>query len=60
MTELEVKLYHMIHDRLAVLAPMRGVEMTPNQMGQLSTDLAIMVARVLVSEKSMDYQGKRR
>lgn len=59
MTELEAKLYRMIAERLNVLAPMRGIEMTERQMSQLSTDLAIMVARVLVTEKSTDYQGKR-
>ncbi len=59
MTELEAKLYRMIQERLNVLAPMRGIEMTQRQMDQLSTDLAIMTAKVLVTEKSTDYQGKR-
>lgn len=59
MTELEVKLFHVLMARLKVLAPMRGVEMTEGQMHQLAVDLAITTAKVLVTEKSMEYKGKK-
>ena len=59
MTELEAKLYGMLMQRFKVLAPMRGVDMTQQQMHQMSIDLAIMTARVLVDDRSTNYQGKK-
>lgn len=59
MTELEAKLYWLFKERLKVLAPLRGVEMTDYQLIRISTDLAITAAPVLVKENANNYQGKR-
>lgn len=59
MTELEAKLYQVLMDRLAIVAPFRGIQITERQRHQLATDLAILTAKVLVDKNSMNYQGKK-
>ena len=59
MTELEAKLYNVFVQRLAVLAPMRGIEMTISQVNTISNDLAIAAARVLVKHDAMNHEGKK-
>lgn len=58
MTELEAKLFNMLMERLSVIAPFRGIEMTERQRQYLATDLAILTARALEKESSKNYVGK--